>query len=126
MTWSLRPPDWPKRLTRIANARRGTGYVGEVLDLLTQFIRNAPVIAFVKDLEGRYRHVSEPWLFACRTTEDQVVGKSDYDLFDQAQADVFVKNDREVLESGRPSRRFEEVLVPPEVRTFLSTKFPLV
>lgn len=97
-----------------------------VLDLLTQFIRNAPVIAFIKDLDGRYRHVSGEWLLAFQTTEDQVLGKNDHDLFSKEQADNFVKNDREVLETCQASRRFEEVLVPPEVRTFFSTKFVLV
>ena len=97
-----------------------------MLDLLTQFIRNAPVIAFIKDLEGRYRHVSGECLLAFRTTEDQVVGKNDHELFSKEQADVFVQNDREVLETGQATRRFEEVLVPPELRTFLSTKFVLV
>ena len=97
-----------------------------MLDLLTQFIRNAPVIAFIKDLEGRYRHVSGEWLLAFHTTEDQVVGKIDHELFSKEQADVFVQNDREVLGTGEASRRFEEVLVPPEVRTFFSTKFVLV
>ena len=102
------------------------GYVASVLDLLTQFIRNAPVIAFVKDLDGRYRHVSGAWLEAFHVTEDQILGKSDHELFSAAEAKTFVENDREVLASGVATRRFEEVLVPPEKRTFLSTKFPLV
>ena len=97
-----------------------------MLDLLTQFIRNSPVIAFVKDLEGRYRHVSEAWLLAFHTTEEAILGKSDHELFDAAQADDFVRNDREVLATGQPSRRFEEVRVPTEKRTFFSTKFLLV
>ena len=97
-----------------------------VLDLLTQFIRNSPVIAFVKDLEGRYQHVSEAWLEAFHVKEEQIVGKTDHQLFDGEQADIFVKNDQEVLASGVANRRYEEVMVPPERRTFLSTKFPLV
>ena len=97
-----------------------------VLDLLTQFIRRSPVIAFVKDLDGRYRHVSEAWLEAFHVTEEQIVGKNDHELFDAPQAEDFVRNDREVLASGVPSRRYEEVMVPPERRTFYSTKFPLV
>jgi PAS domain S-box-containing protein len=96
-----------------------------VHDLLTQFIRNSPVIAFIKDLDGRYLHVSEAWLSAFHTTRDAVEGKTDHELFSAAQADDFVKNDREVLASGQPSRRYEQVLVPPDVRTFLSTKFAL-
>ena len=36
-------------------------------DLLTQFIRNSPVIAFIKDLEVHNLHVSEAWLSAFHT-----------------------------------------------------------
>ncbi len=96
-----------------------------MLDLLTQFIRNSPVIAFIKDLEGRYLHVSEAWLNAFHTTREQVEGKTDHELFERAQADDFVKNDQAVLASGLASRRYEQVRLPTEVRTFLSTKFPL-
>lgn len=96
-----------------------------LLDLLTQLIRHAPIIAFVKDLEGRYRLVSQAWLEAFHTSHEAVVGKTDHELFDAAKADDFVRNDREVLATRTPSRRYEEVLVPPEVRTFFSTKFPV-
>jgi PAS domain S-box-containing protein len=96
-----------------------------VLDLLTQFIRNSPVIAFIKDIDGRYQLISNAWVTAFRTSREKVEGKTDHELFSKEQADAFVKNDQEVLASRLPSRRFEEVLVPPEVRTFFSTKFPI-
>ncbi len=96
-----------------------------LLDLLTQLIRHAPIIAFVKDLNGRYRLVSDAWLTAFHTTLDDVVGKTDHELFAAQEADEFTRNDREVMASRTPSRRFEDVPVPPEVRTFFSTKFPV-
>ncbi len=97
-----------------------------MFDLLTQFIRHSPVIAFIKDVDGRYRHISDAWLSAFRTTEAAVVGKTDRELFEASQADDFIENDRAVMATREPSRRYEQVLVPPDVRTFLSTKFPLV
>ncbi|MBL8912586.1 MAG: PAS domain-containing protein [Archangium sp.] len=96
-----------------------------MLDLLTQFIRNSPVIAFIKDLDGRYMLISNAWVTAFRTSREAVEGRTDHELFSKEQADAFVTNDQEVLASRMPSRRFEEVLVPPEVRTFFSTKFPV-
>ncbi|MFT3712166.1 MAG: PAS domain-containing protein [Archangium sp.] len=96
-----------------------------MLDLLTQFIRNSPVIAFIKDLDGRYMLISNAWVNAFRTSRETVEGKTDHELFAKEQADAFVNNDREVLASRMPSRRFEEVQVPPDVRTFFSTKFPV-
>ncbi|MFZ5439760.1 MAG: PAS domain-containing hybrid sensor histidine kinase/response regulator [Myxococcota bacterium] len=94
--------------------------------LLTQFIKHSPSIAFVKDLDGRYRQVSEAWLSAFHTTEAEVVGKTDHELFPKEEAEDFTQHDREVLASGQAHRRFELVMVGPVVRTFLSTKFPLL
>ncbi len=96
-----------------------------MLDLLTQFIRNAPVIAFIKDLDGHYRHCSEAWLRAFHTTEAAVVGKTDHELFSKEQADDFVNFDHDVLASGVGEQRYQHLVVAASTLTFLSTKFPV-
>ncbi len=96
-----------------------------MLNLLTQFVRKSPVIAFIKSVEGRYELISDAWLTAFRTTEAAVVGKTDLELFGEQVAADFVANDRQILATGQPSERVERVVVAGETRTFLSTKFLL-
>ncbi|MBN1528028.1 MAG: PAS domain S-box protein [Thermoleophilaceae bacterium] len=69
---------------------------------LSSVLENLPNMVFVKDAEElrfvRLNHAGEELLGIPR---DELIGKSDYDLFDADDADFFVKKDRQVLASGQ-------------------------
>ncbi|MEI6065553.1 MAG: PAS domain S-box protein, partial [Pseudanabaena sp. ELA748] len=48
---------------------------------LQTFLNNAPAMIYVKDLEGRYLLINKEFGRALGTTEAEVLGKTDYDLF---------------------------------------------
>src|SRR5439155_1196938 len=74
---------------------------------LLAFADHSPAVMFLKDREGRYRLVNEQFLQRFGLRRDQVIGRTDLELFPRDQALSFAANDAEVLARGVPLQ-FEE------------------
>ena len=74
---------------------------------LQAILDNSPLIVFLKDRDGRYLFVNRMFERRFDLSCDQVVGKTDDDLFSPEQASAFRTNDLEVLRTGL-SMEFEE------------------
>ncbi|MBE9189498.1 PAS domain-containing protein [Gloeocapsopsis crepidinum LEGE 06123] len=90
------------------------------LDLLQQqerqlkaILNNIPGSAWLKDNESRYIAVNEPLLKLFNKKLEEVVGKTDYDLFPPDLAQKCIDDDREVLATGK-RKYFEEFSVNPD------------
>lgn len=92
---------------------------------LKVMMNNTPAIAFIKDLEGRYQFVNRRYEELLNLSSEQMLGRTDDDLFPQASATLFRDNDRRVIASGGPVREEHVVQIDGVDRTYLSTKFPL-
>lgn len=71
---------------------------------------NLPMIAWLKDTEGRLEMINEPYAKACGHTIDECIGKTELDLFPEEMARSFMGNDREVCVSGQ--KQFVEEIIP--------------
>jgi PAS domain S-box-containing protein len=93
--------------------------------LLRSIIDNAAAGIYCKDPDGRYVLVNEKAAKLVGLPVDELVGKTDHDLFPRSIADGLRARDLEVLRTGR--RAIEEEVVPfhGEMRTFLSNKFSM-
>lgn len=92
---------------------------------LTDLMNSSSAIIFEKDLAGRYVRVNKAWERTTRHLSAKVIGKTDYELFDEVTARQFVDNDARVISSGVPFFS-EEKLHNQEVKKFyLSIKFPV-
>jgi len=92
---------------------------------LQAILDNTTAMIYVKDREGRFTLVNRRLLehFGFRT--EDIIGKTDRELFPKELADVYRENDLRVMESGQPWK-FEEAYTAPEgTRTNLSVKVPL-
>ena len=86
---------------------------------------NSPGMVFLKDTEGRYLHVNRQFERAFHMTREQVMGKTDEDVFPSEQAASFRANDLKVLQAGMPLE-FEEVALHDDgPHTSIVFKFPL-
>jgi PAS domain S-box-containing protein len=86
---------------------------------------SSPSITFIKDLQGRYLYANPQFEKLGSFAREQVVGKSDDELFPPAQADAFRANDLKVFEEG-VAHEFEEAALQPDgLHTSIVTKFPL-
>ncbi len=94
-------------------------------ELLRSIIDNAQSIIWVKGLDGRFQVVNTFFLNILGRSQEEVIGRTDYDLLPAALAEEGTRNDRQVLESGRPIEVEETAVLADGPHTFLSVKFPL-
>jgi PAS domain S-box-containing protein len=89
------------------------------------FMDNSPAIALMKDAEGRFVYVSEPYAKYFGQDAQAFLGMSVFDRFPEPIADRLHRQDRAVLESGRTRQSVDIVPTPDGVqRSWLTTKFP--
>lgn len=70
-------------------------------------------IVFFKDLEGIYLGCNQSFCNYTGMTKEQIIGKTDYDLFDDDTAEFYRKQDCYMLDIGK-ARRNEEILIYPD------------
>jgi PAS domain S-box-containing protein len=70
---------------------------------------NIPDIVWLKDAESKFIAVNEPFGKTCGAKPDELVGKSDLDIWPKELAEAYRADDQEVMRSGR-TKRVEEPL----------------
>ncbi len=103
--------------------------VEEALDENQQQLRaildHSPSIIFLKEPNGRYLDCNLPFERLCGRSRNEIIGKTDRELFSAQQAEQFYANDLKVLDAGTPLEFEETVLRPDGPRTSIISKFPL-
>lgn len=97
-----------KRLIEeIESAAKLADLMGSVSSLLT----NMPAMSFSKDAEtGKYLACNQSFAeYAHKKSPDEVVGLTDYDIFDPETAAHFVEDDRKAMSMDSPYIFFEDV-----------------
>ena len=88
-------------------------------------VDNSPTKIHIKDAEGRYTLVNPVAEKLFGFTDEEVRGKTSYDIFPKEVADAFTAHDRQVAESGEMAEQVEQFTVEDSIRTFLTVKFPI-
>ena len=91
----------------------------------TAFMRHLPGVAFIKDLEGRYVYYNEASWPQFERRPEQIVGKTDEEIWPAADAARYRENDATVIAGGRPVEFIEPVTLPTGARSWLICKFPI-
>jgi len=97
------------------------------LEIFQQLLETLPDVAFfMKDAQGRFILQNRCSLeYSGLNSEQEVVGKTDHDLFPKDRADLYVQSDRAVLESGQPILNLIEPAPESSNRLIVGNKFPL-
>ena len=74
---------------------------------------NIPDIAWLKDRENRFIAVNEPFGKSCGFKPEDLVGKTDFDIWPRDLAERYRADDKEVMESGK-RKQVEEPLTDSE------------
>ena len=98
----------------------------ESQDRFQAIMDNSPALIFLKDVEGRYLLVNRSFEEAFHLVNRDVIGKTDKDIFSQAEAAAFRANDRKVLKGGMPIEFEESALHDDGPHTNIVMKFPLL
>lgn len=77
---------------------------------LDQFIELIPDPAFYKDIEGRYLYFNQKLLDFLGLTREQVINKSDYDIFSYKNASNITQIDHEIIQNNQ-NRAYEESII---------------
>src|SRR5262249_49926257 len=93
--------------------------------LLQAIVDNSGAVVYVKDYLGRYLLINRRYETIFHISNEQILGKTDYELFPPEKADLFRANDLQVLNT-ETAMEFEEV-APHEdgPHTYISLKFPI-
>jgi PAS domain S-box-containing protein len=112
-------------IQRRSGDARGWRTVSEHERQLQAILDHSPNLVFVKDPSGRHLFVNRRFEAVFHRTREEVINKTDDELFAPTQAAVFRTNDRKVLNAGVPLE-FEEVAQHDDgPHTSIVFKFPL-
>ena len=92
---------------------------------LQQVLDNSSAAVFAKDRNGRYLFVNREFERLVGLDSEQLIGRTDRDIFPPDLAAGFRRNDMRVLLEGRALEFEESGTFAGEQRTYLSSKFPL-
>ncbi|HWV89155.1 MAG TPA: PAS domain S-box protein, partial [Burkholderiales bacterium] len=92
---------------------------------LHAFTSHSPALMCMKDREGRYRFVNDRFLERYSLRLDQVLGRTDAELFPRRQALAAAAHDAAVLARGEPLQYEERAAASEGQRVSLVSKFPV-
>lgn len=93
--------------------------------LLKDVIDHTTAVIYVKGTDGRFMLTNRRFEQLFNLTADQIVGRTNHDLFPREIADAFSANDRQVLERKAPVEYDEIAPHQDGPHDYLSIKFPL-
>jgi len=93
--------------------------------LLQDVIDNTTAVIYVKYADGRYLLTNRRFEQIFNLTTDQIIGRTDHDIFPKDFADAFRANDVAVLERNTTVEYEEYAPHPDGSHTYISIKFPL-
>lgn len=109
-----------------AERRRAENAFHTSLAYFQTFMDNSPMVAFMKDEEGRLVYVNRLWERTFLKTSGEVIGKPDVELWPSETVKQFRENDRAVFAAGH-TVELEEIVPTPDgtPHTWIVFKFVL-
>ena len=115
------------KITRDITERRAMEHrVRESEERLRAFTTNSPALMCMKDREGRYRFANDRFLERYNLRRDQLLGRTDAELFTRRQALALSAHDAEVLARGEPVQYEERAAAGESQRVSIVSKFPVL
>lgn len=99
--------------------------LASAVELVQALVDNTSSVIYVKDVAGRYLLINRQFelLFAVR--REDVLGKTDHELFPEPWAELFRRNDELVVQTGQLLECEEVAPLNDGAHVYLSVKFPL-
>ena len=94
-------------------------------ELFKAFMNNSPTVAYMKDEAGRFVYVNQMLEKLFDVKKAGLLGKTDFDVLPESEAQIVQQNDRRVIAEGKPLQLLENVHKPDGTAShWLSLKFP--
>ena len=90
------------------------------------FMNNSSVVAFMRDVGGRYVYVNRAFEKYVGRHSAEILGKTPFEIWPQEIAKALAEADKQVLAAGNPIEMYEKTALPgeEETREWLTIKFP--
>jgi diguanylate cyclase (GGDEF)-like protein/PAS domain S-box-containing protein len=111
--------------TDISDLKQAQSELARSQDLLAAIIDNTPAVIFVKDTAGRYLLVNQRYSDLHHVSNDELRGRTDFDLFPHEVAAAVRDADHAVLADGVARELEEAIPMDDGLHTMLALKFPL-
>ena len=93
---------------------------------LQSILDNATTLIYIKDLEGKYILINKQFKSFLKVTNEEVIGKTDFDYVDHVQAQRFKDSDDEVIKTLKPVELEDVIEMEDGFHNILIIKFPLL
>ena len=93
---------------------------------LQGLLAHTPSVVFIKDRHGRFEFINRAYEILYGVRSEDVVGKTDYDIFPKEIADAFRANDRTVMQTKQALEAEEIVPLNGGYGTHHTVKFPIL
>ncbi|MDB5033355.1 MAG: domain S-box [Chlorobi bacterium] len=90
------------------------------------FMNNSPVITYLKDGEGRYTFANREFCRLFDLRLEDVIGRTDYELFPSEVAEGLVAADAEVHAGGGTITRIDSTDYNGQIHHWITIRFPVV
>jgi PAS domain S-box-containing protein len=89
-------------------------------------VESLPVAVWRKDLEGRFIFVNRQFLIIVGKPPEEILGKTDFDLYPPELAQRYRENDAQVHQTGETFEANEEFVTPAGVKNYIQViKIPI-
>ncbi len=92
---------------------------------LQSILDNAGSVIYAKDEQGQYILINKLFEDLFHVRHQEIIGKSDHDIFPKEMADAFAANDQQVLQRKKPLILDEQAPHDDGIHDYISIKFPL-
>ena len=115
---------------RLMEEMRSAAKLAELMASATSLMSNMPAMSFSKDAQtGKYLACNQPFAeYAHKASPAEVVGLTDFDIFDPITAAHFIEDDSKALDMDEPYIFFEDVpdAAGTTIRNLQTTKMKFV
>ena len=94
-------------------------------DLLRAILDKMNQPVYLKNSDYRYLYVNQQYEELANVSNQEISGKTDYDIFPKPVADLFRSQDEEVKKLKSPVEFTETIPLADGEHTFITSKFPL-
>ncbi|MFH1983154.1 MAG: response regulator [Pseudomonadota bacterium] len=109
----------------IAERKASEARLMESTERFDLFMRHFSAQTFIKDAQGRYIFINNAGQQFAGRPRDEIIGKTDRELWPADIAEQFIKNDHSVLEHNQALSTVEKARTPKGERYLLVSKFPI-
>ncbi|MBE0539414.1 MAG: PAS domain S-box protein [Ignavibacterium sp.] len=112
----------------ITERRQAAETLSNERSLLRTIIDLIPSAIYAVDIEGRKMLANAKEIeLSGKNNEDEIIGKTDFDLYSESEAQRYYEEDQIIIQSGKPALDMEDTLISKDgqIHWMLGSKVPL-